>query len=525
MGHIRRSGFAVIAMWYALVLVGMPLMAGADEAVTPAVPTPTSGPVLITEVQTGTTASGAEEFIELYNATNSPIDFAANQWQLQIGNATATDWQSPYRTIPLTGSLAPGAYYLVASKSVVDGQTVQYLPTIAAAWFSAGISAEGAHLRLVYNVSQTQNGVCGAVSGQSDQVEWSSVDATGQALHASIDARKPFLAPAAGLAPDSGLQRFRTAAGVYIDTNSDNDDFAAAASTPGAHSTVVKEVAPPPPAAVLQDDCQVAPVPPPPSDAPPVGDVQPTTPSTPPSNSGLLAPQISELLPNPAAPQTDEADEFIELYNPNPSAFDLTGFTLDSGLNFNHSYRFLDGTQLPPLSFVAFYIKDTRLVLANSGSQARLSDAAGNVVDQAEAFGAALAGQAWILADHVWQWTTVPTPGLTNSVSPPPVKLPKTPAAKPAATAPKKPATPTTKKTTAVKAAKVTSPAKKIAETKPPTVAAATVVEPKSNPLHPGVLAAAAVLALLYGAYEYRHDMANFVRKFRQNRAARRAGG
>ena len=47
---------------------------------------------------------------------------------------------------------------------------------------------------------------------------------------------------------------------------------------------------------------------------------------------GLSAPQISELLPNPAGTGNDATDEFIELYNPNDQPFDLSGFVLQTGL-------------------------------------------------------------------------------------------------------------------------------------------------------------------------------------------------
>ena len=98
----------------------------------------------------------------------------------------------------------------------------------------------------------------------------------------------------------------------------------------------------------------------------------------------------------------------------------------------------------------------------------------------------------------------------------------------------KKPATAakqTAKKTTAVKAVSTTKPKTKAATTakekKAKTDATKTQLSTVSttarNPVHTGVLAAIGVFALLYGAYEYRHDMANKIHQFRGNRAARRA--
>lgn len=63
-------------------------------------------------------------------------------------------------------------------------------------------------------------------------------------------------------------------------------------------------------------------------------------------NTGLIAPQITELLPNPAGTGTDATDEFIELYNPNSITYDISGYTMQTGLTTKHSYIFPEGTIL-----------------------------------------------------------------------------------------------------------------------------------------------------------------------------------
>ncbi len=84
------------------------------------------------------------------------------------------------------------------------------------------------------------------------------------------------------------------------------------------------------------------------------------------SDIGLAAPQITEVLPNPASPQTDADDEFIELYNSNNTAFDLTGFTLQVGLTTKHNYTFPPGTNLPARGYTAYLSTDTNLSSSNS---------------------------------------------------------------------------------------------------------------------------------------------------------------
>lgn len=84
------------------------------------------------------------------------------------------------------------------------------------------------------------------------------------------------------------------------------------------------------------------------------------------SDVGLAAPRISELLPNPAQPQMDAENEFIELYNPNSKPFDLSSFTIEIGLSTKHDYTFPSGIILPAKSFKAFFSGDTSLSLSNS---------------------------------------------------------------------------------------------------------------------------------------------------------------
>lgn len=224
------------------------------------------------------------------------------------------------------------------------------------------------------------------------------------------------------------------------------------------------------------------------------------------SDKGLLAPQLSEILPNPTSPKTDAKDEFIELYNPNQRAFDLSGFILESGSTTSsrhHRYTFPAGTQLPPNSFKAFYSSMTHLSLSNSGGQVWLLDPFENLVNKTEAYATAKDGQAWVLANGVWYWTLAPTPDKANLVNEPAGKAAKG----------KKTATVNGKPVTAVKGAAATAGGV--------TGSLAEATEP--TPVHPWTLAAVAAIALLYGAYEYRHDLGNKLYQFRKHLAARRA--
>jgi hypothetical protein len=240
--------------------------------------------------------------------------------------------------------------------------------------------------------------------------------------------------------------------------------------------------------------------------------VAPTTsaasgPYIPASDIGLKALQLSEILPNPASPQTDADDEFVELYNPNASAFDLSGFQLQyvsGGSATTHTYTFPAGTSVAPFSFKAFFPADTHLSLLNTSGQVWFVDPFGKTITQSDVYGTAKDGQAWVLAGGKWQWTTQPTPNTTNKIT------------TPSSTATAKTASSNGKSITAVKGASAVA-------TKNPTSAALpgqTVAQ--VTPVHPLTLVVVVLLGLLYGAYEYRTDIANRFYQYQRYRASRR---
>ncbi|HWT55432.1 MAG TPA: lamin tail domain-containing protein [Candidatus Microsaccharimonas sp.] len=229
-------------------------------------------------------------------------------------------------------------------------------------------------------------------------------------------------------------------------------------------------------------------------------------PSIPASDIGLMPPQITELLPNPTGTGTDGTDEFIELYNPNPKPFDLSGFVLETGSTTKHSYTFPAGTSLPPNSFVAFYSAETGLSLSNTSGASDLLDPLGALLTQTNQYGVAKDGQSWSLAKGTWYWTLQPTPGKANSIA----QVNSTGASSKASAS---------KSSAQVKGASTTTAG--AASSSAGTLGATAQV----SPVHPWTLAVVAVLALAYGLYEYRLDMANFFHRFKRHRALSRAHG
>ena len=278
--------------------------------------------------------------------------------------------------------------------------------------------------------------------------------------------------------------------GVYVDTENNQADFS---------TTTVATPSPGP-----------SPVPPP----------QDTG-----SVTSLASPQITELLPNPAAPATDAHDEFVELYNPNNKSFVLSGFKLQTGSNFSYSLVFTTEV-LPPGGYAVFTSGMSKLTLSNTVGIARLLDGAGAVVSQTDSYSAAPDGQSWASFDGAWAWTTTPTPGADNILSgtvssSEATSLPgssgQLSAAATKTTAKKKTSTAPTK---AVKSAQ-TKPAAKTAAAKSASPNG-SATPAKSSPVHPVILAVIGGLAVAYGVYEYRYDLGNIYHRLRNYRSARR---
>ncbi len=263
-------------------------------------------------------------------------------------------------------------------------------------------------------------------------------------------------------------------------------------------------------------------------------DTDPAAPNLPLGDSGLTVPEITELLPNPAGSGNDARDEFIELYNPNDSAFDLSGFKLQTGITSVHVYTFSSGASLPAKSFTSFTSAMTGLSLSNNGSRAQLLDPSGFVLVTTPAYGTASDGLAWGLANGHWYWSLTPTPGAANVITlPAPVTKTTLSSANAAALTSKStksnPSVKTSKAVTGAtaktsKVPKVVAPktpkqkkpvTKTIATT--PTAAAVT-----ARPVQAKVVALVAGLAVLYGVYEYRADLANGFFKLRSKFGAGR---
>lgn len=488
-----------------VALAPAPVLALGDE-----LPTPQLSGVFVTELQTGLGAGQTDkEYIELYNATEQEITLGG--WQLWYMPESRIAIE-PYRAITIADGvvLAPGTHLLFASNGYAPNQAT---PTQT---FEKMLSAEGGNVVLLAPT------VLSCQLAAQDAVAWGG---------ATLGAGDPIVS--SPKTKDKLLARTVGSQG-YRNTRNNLHDFAsssfsgATSTTPylGTPGTVNTQPAGVPNATpvttgidftepVTDPNCepdeeepsQQPPQTIPPTNEPPATIIPATSDEPgrtgtvfPERSKGLVSPHLTELLPNPASPQTDAADEFIELYNSNDAVFELTGFKLVAG---KRSYTFPAGTLIEPKSFVAYFSADTRLALSNSGGRAQLLDPFGNIIAQTEPYGTAKDGQAWALANGTWHWTTTPTPKAANAIQAPTAAKKKSAASKTSST------------NQAVKGATTT------AASDQPAAEAASLTS--NTPIHPLMLALVGVFAILYGIYEYRGDLANKFYQFRAYRAARRS--
>lgn len=444
---------------------GLPVIVAADTANNPS----------LTISQLKITSSNGQ-FVTLYNPGQQPVDMS--RYQLQYFNHYDLGKATSSKLIALSGTLPPHGYYMVN-----DGPLLLCYQMMIDS-VSLGLSSTAGSLQLI---AFNQSGAGGGVSSVlQDYISWSKTTASGTTtLPANTNSfllRQPFDInnnpdidePGTGswqvVQPDPG-----NACNLITNTGT-------SVAAPANHSTYLNGNEPPANSDWSYDD------------APAANAIIPV------SNIGLMAPRITELLPNPLGTGNDAEEEFIELYNPNNVSFDLSDSVLQTGLTTLKSYTFPTGTILPANSFKAYYSETTSLSLSNTSSQAKLSDSLGNIIAATDTYTSAKDGQAWALANTKWQWTTSPTPNTNNNI--------KQPISKKAAAAQAKAKTAKTK-TTKLKTPKIK---------KPSTTAASSFEdeEPSVIPVHTRTLALIIGLALLYGAYEYRTDLANRVHQLRR---------
>jgi uncharacterized protein len=206
----RRLGALVITSSLALSAAGLVLAAPSNAA---------SPDVVITEVYGGGGNSGASytnDFVELTNNSASPVDVSG--WSVQYASAAGSTWQ----VTQLTGSIAPGAAYLVQEGAGAGNG--QPMPTPNASG-NIAMSATAGKIALV--TSQTAL-ACGAACHADAAVK----DYVGYGT-----ANDSETSPAPGLSNSTSDARIDPTK----DTDNNGADFAAGNPSPGVLTSTPTE--------------------------------------------------------------------------------------------------------------------------------------------------------------------------------------------------------------------------------------------------------------------------------------------
>lgn len=166
-------------------------------------------PVLISQLYGAGGNSGATynaDYVELYNRGDTTVTLSG--WSVQYASASGTSWQ----TVALTGSLAPGKYYLV---KLAGGSTGSALPT-ADATGSINMSGTQGKVALRNSTSAFTGSSPAGQSGLQDLVGFGSANA---------------YEGSAAPSPSATTALFRAGGGA-TDTGDNGADFTAAAPNP-----------------------------------------------------------------------------------------------------------------------------------------------------------------------------------------------------------------------------------------------------------------------------------------------------
>ncbi len=412
------------------------------------------------------------QFVTLYNTTDTVLDMS--KYQLEYFNSYDLTKATSSRLIALSGSLPPHGYYMVNDSLM----TLCYQLVINS--ISLGLSST-AGLVEILAISQTNPGG-NATTIVQDYVGWSKTTISGaQTLPTNTNGfllRQP-------VDKQNNPNIIVPGAGTWLSVQPEASNQCNLVSTASPITKIVNSVT------MLLPTIQ-----------PPVVFLPALVNeiSNAAMNSGLITPQVNEVLPNPSGSGNDSTDEFIEIYNPNLVAFNLEGYGLQTGTTSHHSYIFPAGSSLAPQSFTAYYSAKTGLSLSNSAGQVKLLDPSGNSISVSDVYGVAKDGQSWVFANGKWSWTNVISPGGINIISSQTSTM----------------ASVTIPTSSLVVSNAVASNSKTTPQSQPASIVKTVPKAVSSTPIHNWTLALVASAALLYGAYDYRADLGNRIYKFRK---------
>lgn len=122
---------------------------------------------------------------------------------------------------------------------------------------------------------------------------------------------------------------------------------------------------------------------------------------------------INEVVPNPTG---SDDSEWLELYNQSDETINLFGFTLDDGVDGSSPYKISEELLIGSKEYLIFERSETDLAFNNNADEVRLLESNGQLVT-ATGYQKAEEGLVWArTATGDYAWSVVPTPGSANII-------------------------------------------------------------------------------------------------------------
>jgi hypothetical protein len=120
---------------------------------------------------------------------------------------------------------------------------------------------------------------------------------------------------------------------------------------------------------------------------------------------------FSEILPSPEG--KDDEEEWVEIQNKNNFEVDLSGWQISDTVGSPTTYVFPKETKIKPKGFLVILRPENKIVLNNSGDGLKLSQPNGKILDQVN-YQSAPKGKSYNLIAGQWVWSENKTPGAAN---------------------------------------------------------------------------------------------------------------
>jgi len=380
----------------------------------------------------------------LFNSSNAVIDL--NGWTLK-----STD-DNP--TIELSGSIAPGAYFLLSRANETVGSTTADL---VYPYKNNALSNSGEHLELL----DPQENIIDEVNAwKSSWTDWGGDNDTKQ----TMERKDPILTGSDPVnwetsADPGGTPKAQNSVYQTTQPEQEPDEEPDPAPEPEPEPPAEEEEPdptedPPAPPSPEATEDEVKPEPDLPAETstkegpqeneatstPPVISSSTSTlesATTTPATASGQAPTsyptgifINELMPSPAGP--DELEEWIELTNESDVQANISSWKVQDTSGVTKFYIFPEGSIIAPRGFIVLSRPTTKITLNNDGDGLNLVNPDGEIA-QTLFYSNAPKGNSYVRVNNTstgsaqasWEWSSVPTPGSANILPAPPKPKPK----------------------------------------------------------------------------------------------------